>query len=85
MGHEFSGTVAELGEGVTDLAVGDSVVVEPYVIADHVDTSPGQSYQLSENMNFIGLGGRGGGLSERVVVARRWVHPVGDIPLDQPR
>lgn len=83
MGHEFSGTVAELGEGVTDLAVGDSVVVEPYVIADDVDTSPGQSYQLSENMNFIGLGGRGGGLSERVVVARRWVHPVGDIPLDQ--
>jgi (R,R)-butanediol dehydrogenase/meso-butanediol dehydrogenase/diacetyl reductase len=34
-------------------------------------------------MNFIGLGGRGGGLSEKIVVQRRWVHPIGGIPLDQ--
>jgi (R,R)-butanediol dehydrogenase/meso-butanediol dehydrogenase/diacetyl reductase len=35
-------------------------------------------------MNFIGLGGRGGGLSEKIAVQRRWVHPISDkIPLDQ--
>ncbi|SUD98855.1 Sorbitol dehydrogenase [Psychrobacter phenylpyruvicus] len=35
-------------------------------------------------MNFIGLGGRGGGLSEKIAVKRRWVHPISDkIPLDQ--
>src|SRR5699024_12402982 len=61
MGHEFSGTCSALGEGVTDLEVGQTVVVEPYIIADDVDTSIGQSYQLSKDMNFIGLGGRGGG------------------------
>ena len=72
-----------MGEGVTDLEVGQNVVVEPYIIGDDVDTSEGQPYQLSENMNFIGLGGRGGGLAEKIVVERRWVHPVGDIPLDQ--
>lgn len=83
MGHEFSGTITELGEGVSDLEVGQNVVVEPYIIADDVDTSPDQSYQLSKDMNFIGLGGRGGGLSEKIVVQRRWVHPIGDIPLDQ--
>lgn len=83
MGHEFSGTITELGDGVSDLEVGQNVVVEPYIIADDVDTSPGQSYQLSKDMNFIGLGGRGGGLSEKIVVQRRWVHPIGDIPLDQ--
>ncbi|MCT2184741.1 2,3-butanediol dehydrogenase, partial [Brevibacterium casei] len=83
MGHEFSGTITALGEGVTDLKVGENVVVEPYIIAEDVDTSPGQSYQLSENMNFIGLGGRGGGLAEKIVVERRWVHPIGDIPLDE--
>lgn len=83
LGHEFSGTITALGEGVTDLEVGQSVVVEPYIIGDDVDTSEGQPYQLSENMNFIGLGGRGGGLAEKIVVERRWVHPVGDIPLDQ--
>lgn len=27
--------------------------------------------------------GGGGGLSEKVVVERRWVHPVGDVPLDE--
>lgn len=83
LGHEFSGTITALGEGVTDLEVGQNVVVEPYIIGDDVDTSEGQPYQLSENMNFIGLGGRGGGLAEKIVVESRWVHPVGDIPLDQ--
>lgn len=83
IGHEFSGTVTAVGEGVSDLQRGQSVVVEPYIIAEGVDTGPGQSYHLSADMNFIGLGGRGGGLSEKIVVERRWVHPVGDIPLDQ--
>lgn len=68
MGHEFSGTITHLGDGVTDLDVGQNVVVEPYIIAEDVDTGPGQSYQLSKDMNFIGLGGRGGGLSEKIVV-----------------
>lgn len=83
LGHEFSGTITALGEGVDDLTVGESVVVEPYIIAEGVDTGEGSDYQLSPNMNFIGLGGRGGGLSEKIVVERRWVHPVGDMPLDQ--
>lgn len=84
LGHEMSGVVNALGEGVTDLAVGDRVVVEPYILRDDVDTSPANdAYHLSPDMNFIGLGGRGGGLAERIVVQRRWVHPVGDIPLDE--
>ncbi len=82
MGHEFSGTITALGEGVTDLSVGENVVVEPYIIGADVDVSAGHEYQLSPNMNFIGLAGRGGGLSEKIVVERRWVHPIGDIPLD---
>lgn len=83
LGHEFSGTITALGEGVTGLEVGQNVVVEPYIIGEDVDTGEGSNYQLSENMNFIGLGGRGGGLSEKIVVEQRWVHPVGDIPLDE--
>ena len=83
LGHEFSGTVSAVGEGVDGLSVGDAVVVEPYIIREGVDTTEGQPYQLSPDMNFIGLGGRGGGLSEKIVVERRWVHPVGDVPLDQ--
>ncbi|WP_407537613.1 2,3-butanediol dehydrogenase [Acinetobacter baumannii] len=84
MGHEFSGVVYAVGEGVDDIKIGQHVVVEPYIVADDVPTGPGDNYHLSKNMNFIGLGGRGGGLSEKIAVKRRWVHPISNkIPLDQ--
>lgn len=84
MGHEFSGVVYAVGKGVEDIKVGQHVVVEPYIIADDVPTGPGENYHLSKNMNFIGLGGCGGGLSEKIAVKRRWVHPIANsIPLDQ--
>ncbi len=84
MGHEFSGVVYAVGEGVDDIEIGQHVVVEPYIVSDDVPTGPGDNYHLSKNMNFIGLGGRGGGLSEKIAVKRRWVHPISNkIPLDQ--
>ncbi|RDV10984.1 2,3-butanediol dehydrogenase [Arthrobacter sp. RT-1] len=83
MGHEFSGTVSEVGEGVEGLAVGDNVVVEPYFVDDECDMCQAGSYHLCRQMGFIGLSGGGGGLSEKIVVDRRWVHPIGDIPLDE--
>ena len=84
MGHEFSGVVYAVGEGVDDIKVGQHVVVEPYIIRDDVPTGEGSNYHLSKDMNFIGLGGCGGGLSEKIAVKRRWVHPISDkIPLDQ--
>ena len=85
LGHEFSGVVYAVGEGVEDLEVGQHVVVEPYIIRDDVDTGPeSRDYHLSPDMNFIGLAGRGGGLGEKVVVQRRWVHPIDNsVPLDQ--
>lgn len=83
MGHEFSGTVEAVGEGVTDIAVGDNAVVEPYFVRDECAPCKAGNYHLCTTMGFIGLAGGGGGLSEKVVVDRRWVHKIGDIPLDQ--
>jgi (R,R)-butanediol dehydrogenase/meso-butanediol dehydrogenase/diacetyl reductase len=83
MGHEFSGTISALGEGVTDLTVGESVVVEPYFVCGECAPCKEGRYNLCTKMGFIGLAGGGGGLSEKIVVEQRWVHPVGDIPLDQ--
>ena len=83
LGHEFSGIVEEIGEGVEGLAVGDSVVVEPLMVDGTCPACKAGKYNLCEQMGFIGISGRGGGLSEHIVVERRWVHPVGDMPLDQ--
>ena len=83
MGHEFSGTVEAIGEGVTDIALGDNVVVEPYFVCDECPPCKAGNYNLCTKMGFIGLAGGGGGLSEKVVVERRWVHKIGDIPLDE--
>ncbi|MEV7571539.1 2,3-butanediol dehydrogenase [Pseudarthrobacter sp. NPDC089323] len=83
MGHEFSGTITEIGEGVDGLSVGDNVVVEPYFVDGTCDMCQTGSYHLCRQMGFIGLSGGGGGLSEKIVVDKRWVHPIGDIPLDE--
>ena len=83
MGHEFSGTVTAVGAGIGDLSVGENVVVEPYIVCDECAPCRAGNYNLCTRMGFIGLAGGGGGLSEKIVVDRRWVHPVGDIPLDQ--
>jgi (R,R)-butanediol dehydrogenase / meso-butanediol dehydrogenase / diacetyl reductase len=83
MGHEFSGTISALGAGVDDLSVGENVVVEPYFVCGECEPCRTGRYNLCTSMGFIGLAGGGGGLSEQIVVDRRWVHPVGDIPLDQ--
>lgn len=83
LGHEFSGTVSEVGEGVDGLAVGDNVVVEPYFVDSDCDMCQAGSYHLCRQMGFIGLSGGGGGLSEKIVVDQRWVHPIGSIPLDE--
>lgn len=82
-GHEFSGIVEELGEAVTGLNVGDRVVVEPLMVCGVCPACKADKYNLCEKMGFIGISGLGGGLAEHIVVEERWVHPVGNMPLDE--
>ena len=60
MGHEFSGVVYAIGEGVDDIEIGQHVVVEPYIIADDVSTAPGENYHLSKDMNLLDMETGGG-------------------------
>ncbi|EIW53227.1 alcohol dehydrogenase GroES domain protein [Trametes versicolor FP-101664 SS1] len=87
MGHEFSGTVVELGPGVdpAGVAVGEHVVVEPILSCMQASCpfcSAG-ARNLCRNLTFIGIGGLGGGLSEYICVERRLVFPLPPkVPLD---
>jgi (R,R)-butanediol dehydrogenase/meso-butanediol dehydrogenase/diacetyl reductase len=82
LGHEFAGVVAELGEGVGDLAVGDRVVVEPYLVCGRCDACEQGRYNVCATLGFVGLSGGGGGFSQYVVAERRWIHPLGELGTD---
>lgn len=54
IGHEMSGTVAELGEGVTGLKIGDPVVVRPLDNRGETPADRGHSH-ICRNLKFIGI------------------------------
>ena len=82
LGHEFAGVVAEVGAGVDDVAVGDRVVVEPYIVCGRCDACSQGRYNVCASLGFVGLSGGGGGFSKHVVAERRWIHPLGDLGTD---
>jgi (R,R)-butanediol dehydrogenase/meso-butanediol dehydrogenase/diacetyl reductase len=54
LGHEMSGTVAEVGPGVSGLAVGDRVVVCPLDNRGETPADRGLSH-IARNLKFIGI------------------------------
>lgn len=54
IGHEMSGEIAALGEGVTGLQVGDKVVVRPLDNRGELPTDKGISH-ICKNLKFIGI------------------------------
>lgn len=83
LGHEFSGVVKELGEGVTSFTVGQQVVVQPSIYCDTCQACTAGVENVCYNGGFIGLSGGGGGLSDSVVVPERAVLRLPDnVPLD---
>lgn len=78
MGHEFSGRVVTCGEGVTQVAEGDSVAVEPLVRDNTCPACRDGNYNVCDNVGFHGLSGGGGGLAEYTVVPEYMVHRLPD-------
>ncbi|HEY0274600.1 MAG TPA: 2,3-butanediol dehydrogenase [Paenirhodobacter sp.] len=74
MGHEFSGEVAEIGEGVTRVKVGDRVVIEPILACGKCEACKRGKYNICDSLGFHGLSGEGGGFAPYTVVGERWVH-----------
>src|SRR5690349_20299100 len=51
LGHEFMGEVVELGKGVSNLKVGDRVVVPFPIACGNCNACKNQAYSLCENSN----------------------------------
>lgn len=54
LGHEFSGTVEEIGEGVTNVKSGDRVAGVPLVPCMKCEDCQKGNYSLCKNYSFIG-------------------------------
>lgn len=60
LGHEYSGEVVEVGEGVTGFAMGDHVTVDPNIYCGHCAYCQNGKKQLCPSMEAIGVTRDGG-------------------------
>src|SRR5829696_6036296 len=68
LGHEFSGTVSAVGEGVTNVKVGDDVAVFPYHFCGQCAACQSGDTDLCIKIAFEGIQGRSGGMAEIKIV-----------------
>jgi L-iditol 2-dehydrogenase len=78
LGHEAAGEVAEVGPGVTRVAVGQRVSVEPGVPDMSCQQCLAGRYNLCPNMRFFATPPIDGAFAEYVVVHEAFAHPVPD-------
>jgi L-iditol 2-dehydrogenase len=78
LGHEAAGEVADVGPGVSDVAVGQRVSVEPGVPDMSCRQCLAGRYNLCPNMRFFATPPIDGAFAEYVVVHEAFAHPVPD-------
>lgn len=83
LGHEFSGDVAEVGEGVTGFAVGDTVTAAPLVPCMKCADCQQGNYALCRHYSFIGSREQGSFAEYVVVPAGNVIKYDPSIPYEQ--
>lgn len=78
LGHEFSGTVSEVGAGVSRVSVGDRVTVEPNIPCGDCLYCEDGRYNLCKNAVAVGFHTGAGGFAENAVVPEQQVHVLPD-------
>ena len=72
-GHEFSGTITDVGAGVVGLAEGDQVTIEPLYRCEQCRACRAGQYNVCDVVGFHGLMADGG-MAEYTVVPQNQVH-----------
>ena len=54
LGHEFAGTVVELGPGITELSIGARVTVIPHVVCGNCQACKAKRYNFCEKLRVLG-------------------------------
>ncbi|GAB7364051.1 hypothetical protein MBLNU230_g4606t1 [Neophaeotheca triangularis] len=79
VGHEFSGTITQLGaESPSHLKVGQKVAVKPNIYCGVCGACRTGVENACHNGGFVGLSGGGGGMSEEVVMPADAIFPLPD-------
>lgn len=78
MGHEYCGTITELGSGVEGLQIGDRVAIEPIFSCGTCPACREGKYNLCDSLGFVGLSGGHGGFAAYSVVPAQMVHKMPD-------
>ena len=78
-GHELAGTVVALGDGVSDLAVGDRVAVDPLIPCGHCRACQANRPSLCADLKAYGAT-TNGGFAPYTTVAAKNAHSIGDLP-----
>lgn len=68
IGHEFSGTIVELGEGVEKYKIGDRVTANGSLTCGKCEMCVSGRYNICKKLGFLGVGDNGA-FAEYVVVA----------------
>ena len=76
LGHEVAGVIAEVGENVKNVKVGQNVVIEPGIPCGHCEFCRQGRYNICANMKFMSSSPYDGLLSQYVSVPASTVFPV---------
>ncbi|MCR2825818.1 2,3-butanediol dehydrogenase [Microbacterium sp. zg.Y909] len=74
LGHEFAGTVVEVGEGVEGISVGDRAAVWPIYYCGECPACRKGMYNVCQKIGFHGLTSDGGGMAEFTTVPASMLH-----------
>lgn len=80
-GHEYAGEVSSVGPNVTDVSVGDRVVVDPNIECGTCRSCQRGWAHMCETLGAYGVT-QNGGFADKSLVKASAVHSIGDMPFE---